>query len=166
MSCIYCLCMQMNWVKYSERSKLGEFQTNTLCRISIYLNIQSKAYICALILHNYWISETITKTKSFYQYVLSSQATTWKCINLLTYCVSFLLSCLYITNSHEKQFFLFYNYTYFQAKKCRKEDRLYIFAVMSFQRLGYCWVSFFIVSSKCLIFLHPHRYTLLNNNLL
>lgn len=37
---------------------------------------------------------------------------------------------------------------------------------MSFQQLGYCWISFFIASSKYLIFLHPQRCTLLNNHLL
>lgn len=49
-----------------EQSKvLGELQTNTLGRTSMYINIQNKANICALILHNYWILQIITKTKSF-----------------------------------------------------------------------------------------------------
>jgi len=75
-SCIYCLRMWMNGVKYSEYSKLGELHTNTIGRISVYINIQSKAYMCALILHNYWISQMITKAKSFYEYILVSHATT------------------------------------------------------------------------------------------
>lgn len=37
-----------------------------------------------------------------------------------------------------------------------KSEYISLKLFMSFQELGYCWISFFIASSKCLIFLHPH----------
>lgn len=64
-SCTYCLCTWMNRAKRSESSRLEEFWPKMHGRSSLCINTQSKASICASVLQNYWMSQTITKTKSF-----------------------------------------------------------------------------------------------------